>query len=446
MPKMKSKSPLKTSGKTPQVTLFPRPPSPPQKKQKSNIKKRSKSATTPATEAKVFPTLDLTKLAKTETKKSKLHVAPVAPAKAVKKVKIVAEKKSAPAPPPKPLSPPKIDEQETSQMWILRHLRLHLEDINDSILANFVLQQDVTPFRNFMLDFNNERRCIFILVCRQNQQLSLPIPASLLFTDATTTPRSVEASEVMAPPDPIQKPISSDIKPASGTASGALQKPSPGKLMKPRAKSKKRTKSKEPKKASAEKENNDEKREEAKRQIIEEIVQSEISAIPNQDGILQLKWSNSRKIPDETDEFVFVVSREAERMEEKSELDQSYFVGYCKNSRSFKRLIEIGTLILGSKMTFERQMDMLLFANNALAGNSPSTREKWQNKIEKFENFICDSLGKAFWRQSSEINNNQSRADSILSLTEQQHSSVESIESLLRPRIIAFVKEAFQKS
>lgn len=92
-------------------------------------------------------------------------------------------------------------------------------------------------------------------------------------------------------------------------------------------------------------------------------------------------------------------------------------------------------------MTFERQMDMLLFAQNALAGNSSSTREKWQIKPERFENFICDSLGQAFWQAAE----NQSRTDSILSLTEQQ-SSVESVESLLRPRIFAFVKEAVSQS
>uniref|UniRef100_A0A914Z4B0 Uncharacterized protein n=1 Tax=Panagrolaimus superbus TaxID=310955 RepID=A0A914Z4B0_9BILA len=369
------------------------------------------------------------------TKKPKPNiVAPISvPIKLPKKIKLPPEKPLPLPPQPKPSSPPKIDEQETSQMWILRHLRLHLEDINDSILANFVLQQDVTPFRNFMLDFNNERRCIFVLVCRQNQQLTVPtFPESLLFTDNTHV-HPLVASEAL-PSDSIPK-LNPSI-PETKSISGIPQK-QPGKLMKPRAKSKKRSKSKDPKKMG-EKENDAEKREEAKRQIIEEIVQNEISGVPNQEGILQLKWSNSRRIPDETDEFVFVVSREVERMEEKSELDQSYFVGYCKNSRNFKRLIEIGTLILGSKMSFERQMDMLLFTNNAMAGNPSTCREKWQSKVEKFENFICDSLGQAFWQATE---NHQSRTDSILSLTEQS-SAVESIESLLRPRIYAFVKEA----
>lgn len=185
-----------------------------------------------------------------------------------------------------------------------------------------------------MLDFNNERRCIFVLVCRQNQQfISVPTFPEALFDNTNLRPS--EASE--APPDSKRNPHTSEAK----TPSETLKKQQPGKLMKPRAKSKKRSKSKESKKV-AEKENDAEKREEAKRQIIDEIVQNEISAVPNQEATLQLKWSNSRKIPDETDEFVFVVSREAERMEEKSELDQSYFVGYCKSSRNFKRLTEIG--------------------------------------------------------------------------------------------------------
>ena len=174
-----------------------------------------------------------------------------------------------------------------------------------------------------MLDFHNERRCIFVSVCRSNQQLTVPPMPEVPVQSESGTPRPPPVT--VAPPEIKLHP--------SGTP-----RKQPGKLMKPRAKSKSRAKSKEPKKDDKE---NIEKREEAKRQIVDEIVQNEISAVPNQAGALQLKWSNARKIPDDTDEFVFVVSRDAERMEEKNELDQSYFVGYCKSSRNFKRLLEI---------------------------------------------------------------------------------------------------------
>lgn len=78
------------------MTLFPRPPSPKKKP------KRSKSVNPP----KPIP------------KKTELKPMPI-------KQEILAN----------------IDEHETSQMWILRHLRLYLEDVDDSILSSFVYQQ-----------------------------------------------------------------------------------------------------------------------------------------------------------------------------------------------------------------------------------------------------------------------------------------------------------------
>lgn len=87
-------------------------------------------------------------------------------------------------------------------------------------------------------------------------------------------------------------------------------------------------------------------------------------------------------------------------------------------------------------MTFERQMDMILYGANAETGNHSNQREKWQKKQESFENFITDSIGQAFWQPIIA----PGRSESILSLTENR-SAIESVESLLRPRIHAFVKE-----
>ena len=91
--------------------------------------------------------------------------------------------------------------------------------------------------------------------------------------------------------------------------------------------------------------------------------------------------------------------------------------------------------MLGEKMNFERKIDMLLYGVNALTGNPSHMREKWQIKVEKFENFIVDSIGHFYWQSPV----SSGRSESVLSLTDQK-SAIESVESLLRPRIQAFVK------
>ena len=86
-------------------------------------------------------------------------------------------------------------------------------------------------------------------------------------------------------------------------------------------------------------------------------------------------------------------------------------------------------------MTFERRIDMLLYGVNAMAGSPSYTRERWQSRAEKFENFIIDSIGHFYWQSPT----SSGRSESVLSLTDQK-SAIESVESLLRPRIQAFVK------
>ena len=119
--------------------------------------------------------------------------------------------------------------------------------------------------------------------------------------------------------------------------------------MKPRNKSKNRSKKiKKKEKQENQEDIEKEKKEEVKKEIIEEIIQTQFSA-EKEENELQLKWFSTRKIPDETDEFIFIVSRLEEKQSQKSELDQSYFVGYIKNAREFKRAIEIGKFFRKTK-------------------------------------------------------------------------------------------------
>ncbi|KAE9548082.1 hypothetical protein FO519_008705 [Halicephalobus sp. NKZ332] len=303
-----------------------------------------------------------------------------------KGVEKIRDVQKLPERPPSRFEEPEVDEQETSQMWILRHLRLQLEDVEDAVLTNFIYQQDVTLFRNFMMDFSTEYRCIFILVCRNIPQL-MSLPENILSSE-------MESSRIQAIPDTQRTQLSvPQVSPAPTS-----------------------------------------------QQILDEIVRSELSTAKEENG-LQLKWSLTRKIPEETNEFIFIVSRLEEKKSEKSELDQAYFVGYIKNAQKFKKAIQIATLVLGEKMDFERQVDMLLYGVNAAVGNPSSMREKWQRKIERFENFIVNSIGHGYWQSPA----NPGRSESILSLTDQK-SAVESVESLLRPRIHAFVKNPNTKT
>ncbi|VDK43242.1 unnamed protein product [Anisakis simplex] len=56
--------------------------------------------------------------------------------------------------------------EETSQLWLLRHLRSLLNDVQDSILSSFILHQDCTPLRKFVND-SSRRRMLYICVKRK---------------------------------------------------------------------------------------------------------------------------------------------------------------------------------------------------------------------------------------------------------------------------------------
>lgn len=92
----------------------------------------------------------------------------------------------------------------------------------------------------------------------------------------------------------------------------------------------------------------------------------------------------------------------------------------------------LAEILLGPKLDFERQVDMML---NFFCP-AGEEREKWQNDAERFENFITDSMVLAF----SSVPR-RSRAESVVSVSSMSEGiDVESIDNLLRPRIRAFVQ------
>uniref|UniRef100_A0A7E4W5D1 Uncharacterized protein n=1 Tax=Panagrellus redivivus TaxID=6233 RepID=A0A7E4W5D1_PANRE len=405
------------------VTLFPRPPSPKSNRSKSKLRKKSSSSDR---SGKTPSTTRSKSVTPASGKKDSIPGMMASKTPQMRKVSDTLappgvfhslggfSKVSTPATPSDDgsIMASEVEEHETSQMWILRHLRLHLEDVNDSVLANFVLQQDITPFINFMMDFRNEKKCLFIIVSRYEAR---PVATPTIVIDEP------------APPPPVVKEEPKPVKISITKSAGGSGK----KMIKLKAKSKKQ---KAAKKAEETKIADQERESTSRQQIIDEIVEHERLAVPSQEGTVQLRWSDARAIPEDS-EYVFVVSRMKERRSERSELDQQYFTGYIKNSQAFKRVNEIAHQIFVAKMNFEREIDLLLYAVAAMSNNIPG-REKWQNPDENFENFICDALGHAFWQPTTSTGRN----DSIISLGDQR-SAVESVESLLRPRIQAFVKD-----
>ncbi|KAH7724076.1 hypothetical protein AAVH_08335 [Aphelenchoides avenae] len=348
---------------------------------------------------------------------------------------------------------PRADEgqEETSQIWMLRHLRLHLEDVHDEILTASVLHQDITTFRNFMTD-PRPRRILFVSVHRGREE-----PTNLQAPIGETNPQilveAAEEDDEDAEHDPLEK---TDDEPSATendeTKEGASGSDREGKKLKKlknkKKKMKKRSKSRKPKKTGEEKARTSKKkaddkhkedarrrREEVHKEILEELVQQE-DRPPTEE--ISLKWHTIREMPKDYREFVFVVTRDYPRMNEKSEFDQVYAVGYCKNVDRFRRLSNIAEILLGPKLDFERQVDMML---NFFCP-AGEEREKWQNDAERFENFITDSMVLAF----SSVPR-RSRAESVVSVSSMSEGiDVESIDNLLRPRIRAFVQNPTSQS
>uniref|UniRef100_A0A915AXH4 Uncharacterized protein n=1 Tax=Parascaris univalens TaxID=6257 RepID=A0A915AXH4_PARUN len=266
-------------------------------------------------------------------------------------------------------------DDETSQLWILRHLRLLLNDIEDSILSSFILHQDCTQLRNFVNGYG-KRRALYILVKRTHTSGA----TSTLLPHATGTDKEQKAWKAPAP---------ATVKKAMG---------------------KKLTTTKRKKKV-ARNVNSTEVEPTKDEQVI-----AEKSANALQDETapqVTLFWCETQ-VPTNSNEFVFIVTKT--EASTNVGFDQLFHIGICNKGDMYWRLINLAIAIFGCEVDGYLKVDLLLLFCNA--------GFRWNDSSCKLKNFIIESIGLLYadCRKKEET-------DAI---------SLPNMQTLLRPRIEAF--------
>uniref|UniRef100_A0A0M3IG98 MULE domain-containing protein n=1 Tax=Ascaris lumbricoides TaxID=6252 RepID=A0A0M3IG98_ASCLU len=215
-------------------------------------------------------------------------------------------------------------DDETSQLWILRHLRLLLNDVDDSILSSFILHQDCTPLRNFVNGYG-KRRALYILVKRTSTTGS----TSALLPHTIATDKEQKAWKAPAPVT---------VKKAMG---------------------KKLTITKRKKKAARNMNST-----EAEPTKDEQVI-AEKSANALQDETtpqVSLFWCDTQ-LPTYSNEFVFIVTKT--QTSSNVGFDQLFHIGICNKGDIYWRLIDLAIAILGREVDDYLKVDLLLLFSSA---------------------------------------------------------------------------------
>ncbi|CAD5229260.1 unnamed protein product [Bursaphelenchus okinawaensis] len=311
-----------------------------------------------------------------------------------------------------------IQNDETSQQWLMRQLRKHLEHVPDQVLREFVHQQDITPLRNFMTG-TRQRRCLFI----QIEEIVTTAVDHKFFDQNPLT--EVEKDE-----KPIEEQLSQlevDQHIEQELTDMQTRKKS---VLSTNKRKMKRFNSKKSKKIQ-EKETQlkplkvPEKPVPAPNPTIEAPpvpVQSDGPEFLKAHTSYVLKWYDEENVPES--KFVFMATRDEILSGTKSEFDKMFVTGYCKDLFKYGKAIEIGKLLL-KNITFEHKMNLVMQLET-----NQTKMEKWQDPEGRFENFILESLVNAFQSSLQRMN-----TESMLDPSE---LDVESIETLLKSRVKLF--------
>ncbi|VDM45895.1 unnamed protein product [Toxocara canis] len=203
-------------------------------------------------------------------------------------------------------------DEETSQLWILRHLRLLLNDVEDSVLSSFILHQDCTPLRNFVNGYGR-RRVLYIDVKRSEA----PRRLSSLQPLSTTT-------------DNEQK---------------AWRAPAPLTIKKGHTLSKR---------ISSQQELEPTKEEEV---ALNAEKSEHLREVEERAPEVALRWYDTQ-LPAGSNEFVFIVTKTQSSIN--FGFDQLFQVGICHSGQVYWRMIELATNILGCEADEYVKVDLLL--------------------------------------------------------------------------------------
>ncbi|CEF70173.1 Hypothetical protein SRAE_2000480700 [Strongyloides ratti] len=275
---------------------------------------------------------------------------------------------------------------ETCQIWILRYLKMFLNDVEEEYLIDFIQHNDISPMKNFIFNF---------------------LPMSVIFIKIRR-PKKI---------DKIQK-VPEIVSQQSETLLKNLDE-----KKKKRVYSMKINKKKKRKKSKKKEQNK------KGEKIVEDISILKEDVEPAE---IILEWSLDKLIPN--DEFIFITvqnlakTTETELDEENEEsFDNNFFVGYVENTSRLNNLFDIGRILFGDDFNFNSKMELLIRFISINSTCSFSEYQRWDCNIDQFMDFIYDCIVKSFTRTLSiEI-----LSDFIM---------VESIEELLKPRIDNFVK------
>uniref|UniRef100_A0A1I7YE61 PARP n=1 Tax=Steinernema glaseri TaxID=37863 RepID=A0A1I7YE61_9BILA len=273
------------------------------------------------------------------------------------------------------------DLEETSQLWVLRHLRLVLGDVDDRLLTRFVFEEDCTPLRNFASQFTDSP-ALFLVVHRRAEPPQKP-PEK----EKEEKPRPKKKREPKTK-DPVKK------------------------TMKPQPKRK-------PKKPEGEEPKKEKPRKDMPDVVAEELKLMETHPVA-EEAELRMEWRLGT-LP-RTKEFLFFVTRDHPKESERSEFDQAFHVGHCAAGTRLGALIDNARFLLGERISGARELQIFYhFAGVTNCGGA-------ERGINDFEDFIYECIGKTFAPQKR------------VSMT--VVGQVATIEEILKPRIEEFIKSA----
>uniref|UniRef100_A0AC35UGR9 BTB domain-containing protein n=1 Tax=Rhabditophanes sp. KR3021 TaxID=114890 RepID=A0AC35UGR9_9BILA len=276
------------------------------------------------------------------------------------------------------------NEEETCQLWVLRHLRTFL-DVDDDCLVEFCTKKDIFPLKKFILA-SQKQTALFIKIIIPEQKI---------------------IEEVV----PVQVPIENVII-------EKLKRKKKKKVLTMKSKKKKKVKKiiKKKKKVKVEKA--------VEQQIVPEQVIEEPPVI--------LEWSTNKVIP-RKDNFIVITVKESATFTEDEDtnvdFDKNFFLGFCGDYNKFHRLLDISNGLLGDEIDFEGHMDLLLRYLSITSTCSSIEYQRWNSNISHFMNFILDILVKSF-----------TKTITVDAITE--YAMMESIEELLKPRLYAYVDDS----
>ncbi|KAK0403865.1 hypothetical protein QR680_017166 [Steinernema hermaphroditum] len=279
--------------------------------------------------------------------------------------------------------------EETSQLWVLRHLRLVLGDVDDRLLTRFVFEEDCTPLRNFVSHFTDSP-ALFLVVERRTESFQKPPPVER----EKPKPRKRRETRAKAP-----------VK----------------KTMKPQAK--RRTRKSE---SEEWKKGRPQKPEELPVVVAEELklIEKGLSSTTLEEAELHMEWRLG-SLP-RTDEFLFFLTRSTPKETERSEFDQAFYVGYCASGGRLGSLLENAKFLLGERVSFEREFQIFhYFVGVVNCGGV----ERGENE---FDDFLYESIGRTH------------APPARVSMT--VLGQVTTIEEILKPRVEDFMKNADEDS